>query len=202
MWRMADGVRPELLQGTEQQALLHQHFLSGRFTRRFPTSDSSGIPRVLSLAAVSWGRLRLSPVQEACAHLQPPTLQCQAENNLSEREVPECPVPAAAAELRWGNKVSQGMLCPMPAVSCSSSTRAWPVFFLMEAVSALLWDIFIYLYSACLLCPGIVQCFPLILLILELAIQGKHQSSKSIISLDTGTNLFICLLSAEPFCQC
>ena len=122
MRRAARGVRRELSQGAERQASLRQHFLSGRFAGRFPTSYSSGIPRVLGLAAVSRGRLGLPPVQEACAHLQPPPLQCQTEDNLPEREVPERPVPTAAAELRRGDKVSQGMPRHAPAVSCDFGT--------------------------------------------------------------------------------
>lgn len=99
------------------QASLLQDFLPGRFAERFSTGHSSGVTRVLGLAAVSRRGLGLPPVQETCSHLQPPSLQRPAEDNLPEREVPERPVPAPAAELRRATEVSQNLTChgPLPA---------------------------------------------------------------------------------------
>lgn len=132
---------------------------TGRFARRFPASYSSGVPRVLSLAAVSRGRLGLPPVEEARAHLQPPPLQRQEEDNLPEREVPERPVPAAAAELRRDHKVSQGMPRHAPAVSLqfryTSLTRV-PSYGSCFCHCSGFWFV---LLSACLLPFGVVWCF-------------------------------------------
>lgn len=195
MRRMARGVRWELSQGAERQASLRQHFLSGRFAGRFSASYSSSVPRVLGLAAVSRGRLGLPPVQEACAHLQPPPLQRQAEDNLPEREVPERPLPAAAAELHRDDKVSQGMLRHAPALSCDFGAWASPAFLLTEAVLRCS-GFYLLICSLSSLPPsGLVLCSNS--LIPELVIQGKHQSSELIIRLDAGADLLIYLFATS-----
>lgn len=167
-------VKWELSEGTEPRALLGQHFLSGHFSGRFPASYSSRVPRVLGLAGVSRGRLGLPSVQEARAHLQPPSLQCQTQDNLPERPVPERPLPAAAPELRGGHQVSPGVPCHLPVVSCSPCpsltllVEAAPALPLEQEPRSLVQVGFctspglvcsFNLFSACLLCLWVVRYF-------------------------------------------
>lgn len=187
----AGGVRQEPSQGTERQASLHQHFLAGHFTGRFPTSYSSIVPHILGLAAVSRGRLGLPPVQETCTHLQPPPVQRQAQDNLPEREVPKRPVPTAAADLRRDDKVSQGMPCRATAASCHS-----PLSLFTKAASAVLWVLVNYLFIfslSCLPLGSLGLCSNL--LIPELAVQERHRSSELVVLLDAGAHLFIYLFA-------
>ena len=104
----------------ERQASLRRRFLAGRFAGRFPASDSSGVPRVLGLAAVPGGGLGLPAVQETRPYLQPPAVQRQAEDHLPERQVPERPVPAAAAELCRDGGVSLLRVPPCGSGFCAA----------------------------------------------------------------------------------